>query len=614
MEPARELQKGLSPQPEFFLARGMDSFTDPTFVGARQYRAGFNVVNRGGLVQCRPGYRSLASLPAGRLQGLTLFTPTGGKPHLVAAVDGAVYSAKAPFTTFYQIPRLQFRKGVRNIYFADTLKVVNRNTNGSLTVCDPYRVLVIQDGNHTRAGYWDGANSGHLDPSPAVRQTIGGGVMCWSGDRLWVAKGPQLFASDIGDPLSFDENEYLAEGQPLLFPSDITAMVEIPSIGTPTLLVFTKNGGYMVRSDIRDRTKWKTTDDFQTSATPVGCSGHRAVAVQYGLVWWYSPGGLISLDSGALSNASSQVHYRDVEMAISKANIARFTERVAMAAVENFLLVSVPSGSGYNRHTWVMDQSAADLQASDLAPAWAGIWTGTQPVEWAVGEVGGRLRAFFASVDFDGVNRVWEAFQPSQHDDDKKIDWSIVTKAHAEGLGLSDFRFAEVFVAQCRGQVALSVDYAGPYRGAWKNLLDVTVRARTGGLTPTTALVGATAPLVSLRPQVRRLCTSDASSNPGASGPEGATNERTDYSHQIRISGSGPAAIRGYKMYCQPFKETGTAQVSTTETAETAIDLLGIDQSATSVGSLTAVVDHRGGPFLVSPLELRAEDSDYSSV
>ena len=613
MEPSRETQKGLSPQVEFFLARGMDSFTDPTFVGARQYRAGFNVVNRAGLVQCRPGYRPLVTLPAGRLQGAKLFTPTGGKAHLVFAVEGKVYASKAPFTSYFQIPELNFRPGVRNIYFEIGQKAVVRNTaSGELTVCDPYKVLVVQDGNYTRAGFWDGANAGHLDPSnTGKKQTVGGGIMKWSGDRLWVARGPQLFASDIADPLSFDESDYLAEGQPLLFPSDITAMVEVPSATAPCLLVFTEDEGFVVRSDIRDRSTWKTTANFQARFTPVGCVGHRAVATQFGLVWWYTPGGLISLDSGAVSNVSSQLHYKDVEMAISKANVRAYQHRIALAAVENFLLVSVPSGDGYNRHTWVLDQSAGDLSESELGAAWAGIWTGTRPVEWCTGSVEGRLRAFYVSKDYDGQNRLWEAFQPEQTDGGRAIEWSLITKAHAETVGLSRFRYAEVYVAQVRGAVSLAIDYAGPYRGAWKNLLSGQVRAAVGGLSAGET-VSAADPLTSLRPQVRTVRTPESDANVGDSTPEGIWAENIDFSHQLRISGVGPAAVRGYKIYTKPEPESASGAPFESETVAHAV---GIDGAIIEgAGSLTATTAASGGPFLVSALELRGEDSDYHSV
>lgn len=612
MEPTREVQKGLGPQPEYLFIRGMDSFTDPTFIGARQYRVGWNVVNRGGIVQCRPGYRSLLTLPTGRLQGAKLFTPTRGKPHLVVAVDGKIYSSQAPFTSYTQVPGLSFRRGVANIYFADCQKVVVRNTDGSLTTIDPYRVLVIQDGGYTRAGFWDGANSGHLDPSgTGAQQTPSGGVMKWAGDRLWVARGPQLFASDIGDPLSFSENEYLAEGQPLLFPSDITAMEEISSSTNPYLFVATEQDGHVVQSSIRDRSKWKTTDQFQAPLTKTGCVGHRAITSQYGLVWWYSPSGLLSLDSSALSNVSSKLHYRDIEMAVSKSNISRFQHRIALASVENFLLVSVPSGDGYNRHTWVRDNSAADLSESESGPAWSSVWTGTRPVEWCTGKVDGTLRAFFVSRDFDGQNRLWEAFRSDQMDDGSPIDWSVTTKAHAgDGVNPSEFRFAELYTAQVKGQVNLSVSYAGPYRGPWKKLLDTTIRAARGGVSATTNL-SAGSRIRNLRAQTRTIRTPEGAVDRGVTTPEGETAEHIDFSFQLKLSGSGPGGLRGYKLYTVPFKQSATGSPPSSESTSFAVDVLG----AVADGSVLAPPTVAGGSsFFSSPLELRAEDSDYRSV
>lgn len=636
-EPTREVQKGVQPQADFMFIRGMDSFTDPTFVAARQYRAGFNVVNRGGTVQCRPGYRSLLALPTGRVQGLKLFTPTGGRPHLVAAVDGRVFASRAPFTSFSRIPNIRFRKGVRNVYFADCQKAVNRNPiDGTLTVIDPYRVLVMQDGGYTRAAFWDGSNSGHLDPTEAgARQTPSGGVMKWSGDRLWVARGPQLFASDIADPLSFDENVYLAEGQPLLFPYDITALAEIPSATNPFLFVCTAQDGHVVQSAIRDRSKWKSTDDFQCRISPAGCVGHRAITNQYGLIWWYSPGGLMSLDSGASMNVSSQLHYKDIEMAISKANLSKNVSRIAMSSVENFLLVSVPSGNSYNRHTWVLDQSAGDLSTSDSPPAWAGIWTGTRPVEWASDVVEGQLRTFFISHDSDGQNRIWEAFQARQLDDDQRIEWKFISKAHAgDGVNPAEFRFAEVYLSQLRGAVQLAIDYAGPYRGQWKPLLDRELLATGGGIsasqrgnvyipevpavpgdpgTPAVPAIPATTGR-SLRSQSRTIRTPEASGARGQVTSEGDTSENIDFSHQIRITGTGPGGVRGYKIYSKPFPQSATGGgIQNPDDGSSAMDVLGglLREFQSDTDMIRHVAATPGGGFFTNPMELRAEDSDY---
>jgi hypothetical protein len=57
-----------------------------------------------------------------------------------------------------------------------------------------------------------------------------GGPMRWVGDRLWVARGAELFASDINNPISFLEDIYLATVRSFVLPSEITALARNPTV------------------------------------------------------------------------------------------------------------------------------------------------------------------------------------------------------------------------------------------------------------------------------------------------------------------------------------------------------------------------------------------------
>lgn len=149
-----------------FLVSGMNSSDDAMFIDDRSYFSAMNIVNRGGLVQSRPGYRCLFTLPSGNLQGVCYFRPLNSSAYIVFAVEGVVYASKYPFTSYSNLPGIQFYKGARQIYWATAIKSVSQADDGSLTLIDPVRLLVMQDGGYTRAAFWDGSTSRHLDPSP----------------------------------------------------------------------------------------------------------------------------------------------------------------------------------------------------------------------------------------------------------------------------------------------------------------------------------------------------------------------------------------------------------------------------------------------------------------
>jgi hypothetical protein len=554
-----------------FFTAGMNSFLDPLFVGERAFCVGYNTINRGGLVGCRPGFSRLPfCLPTGPIQGFAAFTPTGGKPNLVVAIAGKVYRTEAPFTSLTQLP-LAFRAAAPMVYFCVATQSARRNSDGTISAIAPNRVLVMQDGGFSRAAFWDGAVARTLDPGPAALETPIGGPMVWSGDRLWVARGPQYFASDIANPLSYSENEYLSEGQSFLAPEDVTAFSEVPSASLNSqLLVFTANTTSIVRAGIRARDTWKSTPDFQRPMlTNVGCAAPRSIVKQYGLLWWYSRGGLVALDSELYSNSSTQISYRDTEMAVSKFNLAKeASQLIAGASFENFLLMSVPSGGMRNRHTWVLDQSTADSLSTDMPPAWAGIWTGIRPVEWAVATVNNAERLFCVSRDHDGVARIWEAFRGSPYDNGHPIEWSVEFGARSgvSPVELARFRYADIHLAQVSGDATVNVDYAGAYRGPWKNILSVELKADVG--TYATADGG----LVDTSNQSRVLRTKEVQPSGAVPTVEyGNLPEQIDTAHQLRVRGTGPFSVRAFRMSFDPEQEPSTGKCTASETVPLSI-------------------------------------------
>jgi hypothetical protein len=577
MAEAPRIEAGRTYAAGFFFSGGMNSALDPAFLSERHYAAGYNILNRGGVLSCRPGFDSLPfCFPYGPIQGGCLFTPTGAPTHLIFAVAGRVYASRAPFKDYFQITGIRFRKSAPVVYFCPTVQSAVRNSDGTLTATSPKNVLVMQDGMNTRAACWDGGKGRHL--SPGKLETPLGGVMRWSGDRLWVSQKNKLVASDIANPLSFSENQYLSDGQSFLVDDDITALGEIPSSlglgGSPQLICTTADSLSVFQSGIRERAAWKTTRDFQKKVfSSLGCPGHRAMIERYGQLWFFSANGLVALDSGLLSNSTSRIRYRDTEMAVSKAYInAPWLKFVALGGYDNFLLCSVPNGSARNRHTWVMDQSVADSLSSEAGPGWASIWTGLRPVEWISGIVDGAPRIFCLSRDYDNRGRIWEAFGPKPLDNGHPISWTVETRGHAGGNMISPAQLEQVDVhlLNLADGSKISVDYAGAYRGAWKEILTRTVRAKTDGIVPGTFTD--TTEFFDLKNQSRTFRSTDLSTKLSAfKSPELAAAETLDYVHQIRVRGVGPGALRGYKLAFGKTIEPSAGPCSPAESEQAAI-------------------------------------------
>lgn len=630
-----------------FFTAGMSSAADPMFIDDRAYRSSMNTVNRGGVVQSRPGYRSLLEFPAGRLQGCKFFKPTGSTSCIATAVGGSVWVSKAPFRSKYALPNISFLAGAKNVYWEVATKSVQREDDGSLTAIEPKKILVMQDGGYTRAAYWDGTTSRHLDPSGAgqadatveagvvteitvissgsgytsapvisieappsgsgalqasatavmsgdridyIQVTNGGagytagaphvtivgsaskdetplgGPMCWSGDRLWVARDNKLFASDISDPLSFTENQYAAEGGFFIFPEPIVALAEVPALEIPQLLIFTQSQTWVIQSGIRDRSAWKSTQYFQRQIFPdVGAASHRGVCAQFGMIWWFSMTGLTNMNAAAQSRVSSVLYSKDAEMAVSKGNLSPGVDRISMVAFENYLLCSVPSGDKYNHHTWVMDGSVAATLQDPSGPAWNSVWTGTRPVEWTKGPVNGVQRIFHASVDRDGTNRLWEAFTPDRRDNTLPITSYLETKTHidfnpkATGLDLKKFLFAELHFTEMVGNVSAAVYWAGT-RGRYKRLATYNFISSQGGWKlGTTAAVDEVVP--GYLPQSRVVRTPAVQPKVGdcsACGVESKRDDNVDIGFSLLVVWSGRAALRAYRIFADPEQEPGT--------------------------------------------------------
>jgi hypothetical protein len=191
--------------------RGVKSDSDPGQIPLGYAWNAVNMVNTGGLLGCRPGYRCSVQLPPGNLQGCRIFRPRLGIEQLVIVIDGIVYVADYPFTNFRRLENLLFSPTAKQIFWANTEQSASRLTdndvNSAIEIVPVRNVLIMQDGGATAPAFYDGSQSGHIRDN--LYETPAGSMMAWVGDRLWVANGSFVYASDIANPFSFREQIYL---------------------------------------------------------------------------------------------------------------------------------------------------------------------------------------------------------------------------------------------------------------------------------------------------------------------------------------------------------------------------------------------------------------------
>lgn len=537
---AIELLKSPDGSDSFVL--GMNGYTNPDVLENGEYVEGVNLICRGGVARTRPGSVSAPfNLPSGNLQGITFFKPNSGLPHLVFAVDGCVYASSSPFRSYFKLEGIQFSKYSRFIAWENAIKSAEYDANGNLGEIDPISVLIMQDGS-TRAAYWDGATATHLDPSK--KETPVGLWMKWSNNRLWVSRGNKIFASDLNNPLSFTEGQYLAEGRAFYLTGPCTGIGETSD--RSGIVCFTKENGFFIQSSILDRTTWLTTAGFQQLILPsVGCVSHRSIVQQYGLLWWWTPKGLISQNDALRLNITSRLDIQDNEMIQLKMGLGRDLSGICGERLENFLFHGVPYGGTVNSRVAVLDQAPFDGNTN----AWPSYWTGWNPVEFARGIVDSTERVFCASVDEDGVNRIWELFRPEHSDDGVPITSYVVSRRHFFGhRDYKTFRYAETEWVNIGAPTAIMVAVKG-LRGAFQPIMQKDVSVIRGQVY-SDQTYGPNLIAGSL-PQTRILRSQETftSSECNAACVESNITGITDKCFQVLIMWSGDAGLNTYRLF-----------------------------------------------------------------
>lgn len=545
---------------------GVKSDQDPGQIALGYSWMAVNMINVGGTWSCRPGYRCVQVLPDGNLQGGFIFAPQSGLEQAIVAVSGRIYVAPWPFVDFTMLPNIKFSPYARQIYWCQSVQSVERIAADGVSpgtgaapaikaLPAPKSVVFFQDGGLTAPGWYDGSNSGHV--AGDAYGTPSGGDMVWVGDRLWVARGPQVFASDISNPFSFRETGYLGGQVSFFFRSDVTAMVVTPSTESPQLMVFTGVNGSIVQANIRDRSQWTTTANFQEEVIGVGCQSSKSCVSHYGRLVWFSPQGIAFYDPALSGKITTRLPVRDNEMLVSKAVLSDDLSQVAAGVFGQWLLMSVPAEDTFNRHTWVLNHASLTTLSDDSGPSWSGYWLGTRPVEWMSGQVANTDRIFHVSVDFDGKNRLWEAFLSDRLDNKCPITWGVFTRGYFGATAAIQEKppgtrcrlsWVDVAFSAIDEDLNLGVFYAGGTRGGFRQIMSKLVAVSRGSLSHDLVLDN-NSTIFGFKAQSRTLRTEDANQQTpddaeGSCGVETGDEDNIDRNFQLLIVGHGPATLR----------------------------------------------------------------------
>lgn len=609
---------------------GVKSDSDPGQVPLGYFWMGVNVINTGGSLSCRPGYRCIVTLPDGNLQGLFIFHPEEGLEQAMVVIDGVVYVAPWPFIELRPLPNVQLSPYAKQVYWSQAVQSAERiddSFTSKIRVIDSKAVVFIQDGGLTAPAWYDGSNSGHVSGTPYG--TPAGGDMVWVGDRLWVARNHQVFASDIANPFSFRESDYLGGQTSFFFRSDVTAMTVTPSTEAPQLMVFTDLNGSILQSNIRDRSLWNSTPNFQEEVIGVGCLSSRSVTSHYGRLTWYSPSGVAFYDPATSGKLTTRLPMRDNEMLVSKATLSDDLSRVAAGTFGQYLLMSVPAEDHYNRHTWVLNHASYATLNDESGPSWNGYWIGTRPVEWASGQVANVDRIFHVSVDFDGKNRLWEAFTPDRLDNKCPITWGIFTRGYFGPTASvqskppgSRCRLAWVDLAftAIEEDLNLGVFYAGGTRGAYRQMMNKLISVERGSLKYNEGLEGDTQ-VYSFKAQSRQLRTEDANQQSsddeqGSCGVETPDQDNIDRDFQLLIVGHGPATLKWVRPFAFLIPEdvSGEATACEDEVPYNAVRFDGVGAKDSTYSEITANLAARALADYTSQQTVTVEQDDFLAV
>jgi hypothetical protein len=258
---------------------------------------------------------------------------------------------------------------------------------------------------------------------------------------------------------------------------------------------------------------------------------------------------------------------------------------ICAVSFENYLLYSIPYLETLNSATMVLDYAAASEFNQSRVPAWAGVWTGIRPVEWASGVIDSQPRVFAFSVDYvatnDGsFNSLWEGFTQNRYDtylnispDNttsdliQRIYCQMETALIGDGMDLKQIVYGEMECSQISGTVDVRTSYRGS-KGAYLPILNTRILAATEAYQYQTNQVVTESinDLGFLQTQHRRLVTETVQPNSEIVSCESPYAENVDKAFSFLIEWCGAMGVESIRMFQDPYATQSTGRVTLDET------------------------------------------------
>jgi hypothetical protein len=605
---------------------GVDSFSHVLYLNELQLRWLENAVTQGGFVQTRPGYKTRLTFdtaiqgsaanewwqavegPIVHPQMMVRFRPTNGQQQLVFAISGSIFfsliNSDGSLSTPQWITSFQFNPNADLIVGTPCIQSASIIGGQYVNNIAPRNLLIIQDGV-SRAGIWDGLTGVHANPAKRITTDSEGGTlypeawnqtriglwMAWSGNRLWVSNGPNVYASDLNDPTHFTEELQLQSLPVLTFEDDVTGMIDRGTSGNnrSQVVIFTATTTETAWSGIQNRIPnefgvgWAYTPDFRTKIfDAVGCVAGKSVIVHRGILYWKSAAGIVLFDSTQTVNSSQNLPPIDQEMAYSKMRISPPSDAMDLTCagrLGSYVWWSVPVGKTtqgriYNSHTQVLDRQTTVVRSVSVGGAfqagttgWQGVWTGIRPVQWANARVGGQETVYAISIDSEGAVHIWQAFQANRADNGQRIPWFVETRTHPIQPTIFEYGTIQSFklmLDQIYGNVSINGMFKG-LRGRYHSLLDTTITATPGSaFTPLPGVVGLQYPVANYGVQSRIVNSKEykgVMTDCNSQNVESKNPDSTDAAFALAIRVTGRAALTAYQIFTltepQPTGGTG---------------------------------------------------------
>jgi hypothetical protein len=511
---------------------GHNSGDDPEVIPEINFANGKNVTVRGGRVKSRPRFRKVMDLPPGKFQGAHYFRDNR---KLIVVCEGLIYETDPDIGEFAEI-RPYGSSGLNPLQTDPTRpRVWFENVGGGH--------LVIQDGLSTpriySGGYARYAESDEVPVGTIMRFANGRLHVASTGSRRILKVGDIFQPGDPGTALKFTETTYLTGGGGFRFPSEITALMELPVLDTATgqgsMIVGTATDIFSLHTEVTDRDSWSTLSGFQQLLLPgIGMAGDRGISRANTDVFFRSSLGLRSLRLATTD--LSTPGFGGLQQEIPERFPSWRREDVSMVTFrDRLILLTDPfqyQGSSVFSGMVVVNFDSLNRIGQKSPPVFDGFWDGLNIRELV--EADGRC---YAVVMVPGGNELWELLRDGDDRGNENPTQYIDTRAMNAGDpgGLKALHRLDLWMSEVDSDLEVKISFKtddAPGFTPWETV-NIAHQSSTG-YNPGPK-----------RKHVSRLTL--------ATPPEG---ENVGYNFQFRIAWTGRARLDLVQVHMRPMTES----------------------------------------------------------